>query len=343
MNTSQTFKKLPGMLAITRGLTVSDALMFSDLGDGTERPLPVLRHGIRGTQNVNDKKVRNVSNIQMTDSAKTDPAAEGLVARFGLRMAKLGSAPIAMAAGKSDSAEEVFGLRRSLDRFIERAMASEGLREVSRRYARNIANGRWLWRNRTVGTAIQVTATDGEASWSFDALRVPLHDFGDYSAEEQAFSDALHRGLTGVASSFIEVKAEVSFGITGSIEVYPSQNYIDGSSKKVSRLLYCLGMPAPFTGFEHRYMGQAALRDQKVANALRTIDTWYPNFSGRRPISVEPNGANLDAQEFFRPFESPASAFKMMLRLDSIDPDSNDGMFMIACLMRGGVYSEKAE
>ena len=45
-------------------------------------------------------------------------------------------------------------------------------------------------------------------------------------------------------------------------------------------------------------MGQAALRDQKIGNALRTIDTWYPAYEERRvPLPVEPNGASLDAQE----------------------------------------------
>jgi CRISPR-associated protein Csy3 len=28
-----------------------------------------------------------------------------------------------------------------------------------------------------------------------------------------------------------------------------------------------------------------------------------------------------------------------MARLSSIDPDSEEGMFMIACLIRGGVFS----
>ena len=50
-----------------------------------------------------------------------------------------------------------------------------------------------------------------------------------------------------------------------------------------------------------RTMGHAALRDQKIGNALRTIDTWYPRYTEHgRPLPVEPNGASLEAQEFFR-------------------------------------------
>ena len=87
-------------------------------------------------------------------------------------------------------------------------------------------------------------------------------------------------------------------------------------------------------------MGQAALRDQKVANALRTFDTWYPSFDDvRRPIAIEPNGASLEAQSFYRPVNSAASAFRLMGRLNEVDTASADGMFMLACLIRGGVYS----
>lgn len=43
-------------------------------------------------------------------------------------------------------------------------------------------------------------------------------------------------------------------------------------------------------------------------------------------------------QEFFRP--KNASSFDMFKRLVEIDPNSPDGMFCIAALDRGGVYSE---
>lgn len=94
--TAVTFKKLPGVVAITRGIVIGDATMFSELDDGSLKPLPVIRHGIRGTQNVDmdgkdstagTTKRREVSNIQVTDSAKADPAAVALIVRFGIRFA----------------------------------------------------------------------------------------------------------------------------------------------------------------------------------------------------------------------------------------------------------------
>ena len=62
------------------------------------------------------------------------------------------------------------------------------------------------------------------------------------------------------------------------------------------------------------------MRDQKIGNALRTIDTWYPAYEERRvPLPVEPNGASLDAQEFFRN-KGDAPGFKLMLRVSELDP-----------------------
>ena len=89
-----------------------------------------------------------------------------------------------------------------------------------------------------------------------------------------------------------------------------------------------------------RVMGQAALRDQKVSNALRTIDTWYPEYASfGRPIPVEPNGANLEYQRFFRNGRQ-ASAFELVKKLNLLDPASLEGLFVTASLIRGGVFSE---
>ncbi len=88
-----------------------------------------------------------------------------------------------------------------------------------------------------------------------------------------------------------------------------------------------------------RFLGQAALRDQKISNALRTFDTWFEEFADHgQAISVEPNGANLAADTFFR--GSKDSAFALAKQLDTLDPSTNDGLFMIACLLRGGLLAE---
>ena len=56
-------------------------------------------------------------------------------------------------------------------------------------------------------------------------------------------------------------------------------------------------------------------------------------------MPVEPMGASLALMRFTR--EKKASAFEMFKRLNQINPDSPEGMFCIAVMMRGGVLGEE--
>lgn len=354
-NTAPVFKKLPGVLAFQRGLVISDAELFNEI-DGVyeDNPVEVVRHGIRGTQNVNtsgsgdtatsgDTKQRSVSNIQQTDSAKLASNADAMIARFSIRFLDLNDALFACAPGKVDTDEEVAALRESIKGFIQRAKEAAGIDEVACRIARNIGNGRWLWRNRLIASAIEIAVGDGQKELGRfkDALKISLREFGDYSEAERTVAQVIADGIRGRNDAALIVVARLEFGFRGAIEVFPSQNYIENKPDGFARSLYRLGQSEkskPEDG--PRVMGRAAIRDQKVSNALRTIDTWYPGFEAHgRPIPIEPNGANLDAQCFFRD-QKGFSAFDMVRRLNQIDPATPDGMFVTACLIRGGVYSE---
>jgi CRISPR-associated protein Csy3 len=340
-----TAKKLPGLLAFQRGHVVSDALMFSRMADGSEKPVPVIRHGIRGTQNINEgagneNPTRDIPNIQQTESAKVDVEAEALIVRFSLSMLDMGDALHSCSA--ADKAEGR-NMRSSVEDFIERAKQSDGLYNVALRYARNIANGRWLWRNRQLASSIDIAVTrrNGDAVATFNALALPLNKFDSPTEQEHALAKELANQMRGESVDGLTVTATLGLRIGGSVEVFPSQNYaekVDG----FSRPLYKIGHAEPLTyGImqDTRRMGQAALRDQKIFNAIRTIDTWYPDFADMGlPISVEPLGASLAHQEFYR--KGKQSAFELFKRLVQIDPNSDEGMFCIASLDRGGVYGE---
>jgi CRISPR-associated protein Csy3 len=351
--TIMTVKKLPGVLAFRRGHIVSDAEMFSRLPDDTEEPIAVIRHGIRGTQNVNDGKgnedqkkaatnsSRDVSNIQMTETAKLHPQATALVVRFSLSMLDL---DITLDSCTAADKTEGRNMRASVGDFVARAKKSNGIYNVALRYARNIANGRWLWRNRTIASQIEVIVTrrDQSVLAVFDALQVPFHHFDNPSEQEHALARELAAQMRGESMDGLTVAAIIAPRIGGNIEVYPSQNYVERKPKGFSRPLYKIGHPEPLdknSVQDSRFMGSAALRDQKIFNAIRTIDTWYPSFEESGfPIPVEPLGASLAQQEFYR--QGKNSSFELFKRLVQIDPDSDEGMFCIAALDRGGVYGE---
>ncbi|MEI5568363.1 type I-F CRISPR-associated protein Csy3 [Acinetobacter baumannii] len=348
------FKKLPGSLSLQRGTVVSDGAFFNLFEDGKQEPLHVMYHGIRGTQNVAGNKekgaatgnslAREVTNIQLTESAKLQPKAKLLV-KWDFRFIDLSYVLFASASKAGADKTEEYNFRQAFLNFVNRAKESDGLKEVVHRYVRNIVNGRWLWRNRIVAESItiQVTAQDYPEIFSFDALSYNLKSFDQPSEQEQKLAEILLKGITGESTSAaLHIEAIVDFGM-GGVEVFPSQNYLEDKPKGFSRSLYQLTPKKPdHQANDNQYLGQAALRDQKIGNALRTIDTWYPLFkeNDEKPIAVEPNGANLEGQIFYRVGKDKVSAFDILKEIDELDPNSEKGMFLIACLIRGGVYSE---
>lgn len=359
---ARTLKKLPSLTSFTRRSISSDAALYSLFENREPEPALVIRHGIRGTQNVNGEKkkpskdgIEEVSNVQITETAKTAPDAIGFQAEFAFR-------PLSLHQGLNDcrgTDSDIF-LEDHYYPFVNKAIHSEGLSEVSRRMARNILNARWLWRNRGLGTSITVNVSgkDGEedVSLSADALNISLNHFDDYTDSEHRLGEILAKGFSGKSLVTLTIVAQVKMGFKGSVELHPSENYVNSKPKGFSRALYKLTprhnvyarSENPDQFEDTHIMGHAAIRDQKVGNALRTIDTWYAGFEANqgRPIAVEPEGASLSSGCFFRHSKdknaelAASSAFRLATRMGTIDPDSNEGMFMIAALIRAGVYGE---
>ncbi|MCG8612806.1 MAG: type I-F CRISPR-associated protein Csy3 [Pseudomonadales bacterium] len=342
--TDLTFPKLPAVMAVQRSYMLSDAIMFSMLKDGTTKPVDVIRHGVRATNNSKPKNNTNkevneneVRNLQVTDTAKLDVDAEGMQVEFTISFTDLANSLSAI-AGKND--KEV---KESFENFVERAKGSDSLTEIARRYARNILNGRWLWRNRQYANTVEISVSEGDQLVAKeDALNISLMSFGDYSEGEKALGERIAEGLKGEALIKLAVVARVEFLANGAVEVFPSQNYLTKNKPSgFARSLYALKRPTKSsdTG-DMELMGIAAIRDQKVANAIRTVDTWYPgNEDVKPPIAVEIFGANIGEQKFFRK-GCKKDGFHFMCRLNVLDLESDDAKFMIACLVRGGVYAE---
>jgi len=340
------YKTLPSIFSVQRCMIISDAEMFSRIPDGvggfTETPIRVIRHGILGTQNVAGKE-KDIKNPQRTESAKTDPGATGMVVRFSMSTITLDNA--VFACNQND-------FRASVQGFIERFKSSAELREVCNRYARNILNGRWLWRNRILGKRITVTVTCGNETIESDATPRPHTAFGNYTDNEKKLGELLAFSITEQPMQFV-VTGTIDFGMAGSFEVFPSQNYISDKPKGFARSLYKLNRisrqdlirimskdDADTYSGDIIDMGNAAIRDQKIGNAIRTIDTWY--IVGRddaAPIPVEPAGANIETNEIKR--SGINGLFELILEVDNIlpakegNPLNYDAAFILANLVRG--------
>lgn len=325
------FESSPSVLAFNRSIVVSDAVFYSDV-NGDILPLHVIRHGIAGTQNVEGKE--EVSNIQVTDTAKLHHDSNRLVVDFSLKFL-----PIAASLNSLRDHEDLPAFTQAMKGFISKAIDSEGLKEVASRYAHNILGGDWLWRNKSIASAVEVSVDVGGAfSFTVDADTYRSGQFHVKTDEKSQLTQLIVEQLRGENMQAIDVRAVVSVGVKGA-EVFPSQLYVQDKSSGFARPLYNLGKPAKGEGNSVTRLGVAAIRDQKISNKLRSIDTWYPDYDNiGKAIAIEPMGANIEDQQFYR--SGKDSAFSLLKQIDKLDPDSDDGMFMIATLLlRGGVYT----
>ena len=218
--------KLPGVLAFQRAVVISDAV-FENTDEG---PLPVIRHGIRGTQNQSNAK--KVSNIQDTDSAKLTQDSSVLIARFSFRALPLKKSLSAV----NGEAAQVF--KKTLEAFLAQIENSESLRDVASRIVANVCTGRWLWRNRVSAEKIDIKIRVRDEVIECSGFDYPLNDFKLPPGATKVV-DALIDGFCDRTSPLITAEAHVDFGVP-STEVYPSQNYIDGKPSGFARPLYCV-------------------------------------------------------------------------------------------------------
>lgn len=343
--------KIPSVLSVQRGTIVTDGIMSSVVtknnGEFDKRPVRVIRHGIRGV--LPEKGKDSVSNPQRTESAKTTPDAIGLEVTFSFRT--IPSSELVFACSDAAYRQALGGF---IDRFFRRGV--QEFDEVCLRYARNIFNGRWLWRNRVFGKAV-VTARCNGVEYKSDGTQTA--NFENYTDDEKRFAeDVIATGLIGDAPQVAVVTGRILFGFTGEVEVFPSQNMVTNKPNGFARSLYKVDMiprkelfsimdtarkdgeDADEFSADMIDMGIAALRDQKIGNAIRTIDTWYPGYAGT-PISIEPNGANLDANVLYRDGRDQG-AKDLLSRIDELKPGTDfdpRAAYLIALLVRGGVFS----
>lgn len=364
---------LPSMLAMQRCLNVSDGLMYSiiptpdedkDGKEGSHRlePVTVIRHGIRGVLSASNEDTNatgnGLSNIQITETAKLAPNAIGLAVKCVIR-----TTPIEQSLFACNDAKYA----ETLTKLVKTLQYSESLAEVCRRYARNILNGRWLWRNLVLGRpVVTVEYDDGEDSDSGDSgdkrgENLPRKHFDAYTNAEKRLGEYLLNCLSGQPEfGEIRITAEIKGGDFGLLEVFPSQNYFQRSQnlKGFARSLYKV-KPITSALLEKMSrntnpslvtdiipMGIAALRDQKIGNAIRTIDTWHDSDT---PIAIEPNGASLSDHGFHRPPGQGKSAYDLLgkqIESMAVLAEQNQGtadeqlMYLSAILVRGGVFSE---
>lgn len=332
--------KTASVLAFERKLDPSDALFHA--GDWQARkhwtPVAVREKSVRGTIS-NRLKTKDLDpakldaqienpNLQTVDVAALPHDTDTLRVSFTLRV---------LAGTGQPSACNDATYREKLLSTVQSYVDTQGFDELARRYAHNLANGRFLWRNRIGAEQVEIEVAqlvDGQAAntWTFDGLALSLRNFnaaGENATAIGELAQLIANGLVGKQHVLLRITAYVRVG--AGQEVFPSQELIlDRSSGSKSKTLYHV---------DHI----AGIHSQKIGNAIRSIDTWYQEAEVNGPIAVEPYGSVTTQGKAYRQPRSTKDDFYTLLDgwvLKDKVPEADQQHFVIAILIRGGVFGE---
>jgi CRISPR-associated protein Csy3 len=332
--------KIPAsVLAFEKKLVPSDGLMYGTTWEDRKtqaEPLTLQEKSVRGTisnrlkkseEGKIDAKIES-ANLQTVDSCALTPNQDTLKLNFTLKV---------LSGVENPSACNHEGFNQTYSKAVASYISEHGFIELSQRYAMNLANGRFFWRNRVGSEEIEIQVSvlnkDISKNWTFNGLDYELHTFGSASSDVKELAELIAKTLSG-ENEFLLLEINAFAKVGKSQDVYPSEELVldkNNSKEKKSKILYAVN-------------DVAAMHSQKIGNAIRTIDTWYPEFENhQRAISIDPYGAVTNLGRAYRQpkqkkdFFSLFDRFSQGKKLDS----SEEEHFVMAVLVRGGVFGEK--
>lgn len=341
------------VLAYEKKLVFSDGYFYGttwDAKDSKAEKIPVVEKSVRGTisNRLPDKTVDDPvkmhaevrkANLQTVDTASLKPDQDTLKVTFTLKV--LSGVQYPVACNNEKRYNDFVTMAES---YIQDTECSE----LGKRYAFNLANGRFLWKNRVGAEKLQVKVTlvddknqGASRQWIFDPYQYSLDNFDATDSSVDGLGQIIAEALAGKRDYIVlnvEGYALMGFGQ----EVYPSQELIPdkdkekdkGSADKKSRKSKIL----------YQSFGTAAMHSQKLGNAIRTIDTWYPAYGEdwKRPISVETYGTVSTMGRAFRGNEKNFyTLFDAWSNQKNISDEEKD--YVMAVLIRGGVFGDNKE
>lgn len=344
--------KTPAVLAFNRSINPGHFLMFSAPTVGAPKgdlsPIAIREEPLRGLNATAKTKEEEKSKavLQVVESAEL-AAGHPVLSLIGKVLVRAG-----LAEPHSCNEREYGPLHQ---RLVAAAKAGGDFTELARRYALTIALGGWAWRNALEAESLTVfvdwTAAGQAQSLQFTDLlpaqgamfNYDAPEYEEHKASLEVLAQAIEAALTddGVRGVNFTVRADVLMG--QGARVYPSQEWASAEAQRkskerwpggegVTRMLAKIKTPDG--------QAQAIINDRKVGNALRVIDTWYPDAKQDTPIAVEPYGANSHQGVALRT-KSTDSMFGIIGQLAEgkkpITPEQR--MFYLAACIRGGVFA----
>ncbi|OCG04526.1 type I-F CRISPR-associated protein Csy3 [Gilliamella apis] len=320
------------VLAFERSFDISDAIFAQQKSHDDQKLTPVLlsEKSVRGT--ISNRLKNSLAsdpakldaeiqkpNPQTIDISALDADKDTLVVKWSCKVLPFLGIP--SVCNNIDYQEE---LTKTTQSYIK----AEGLQALAKRYAINILNGRWLWRNRMAAEQISIAITCKDD----DKVMIEISDVKQYQLNSFDYDDKsvnqlaalIEAGLLGKEFVIFNIQAKLKMGLGQ--EVYPSQEMILEPGKNKSKVLY-------------EKNGQAAMHSQKISNAIRTIDTWYAE-NAEFPIAIEPYGAVTTMGHAFRQPKQKQDFYTLFDNwvLKGEKPTLEQQHYVIAVLIRGGVF-----
>jgi CRISPR-associated protein Csy3 len=337
--------KTASVLAFERKLDPSDAIFsagnWDDRNTGKHWPaIRITKKSVRGTIS-NRLKAKDQDpakldagienpNLRTLDVAMLPQECDTLKASFSLRL---------LSGAGHPSACNDMDYQNKLIKTVQTYVQTNGFKELAKRYAYNLANGRFLWRNRMGAEQVEIHVShmrDGkaQATFVFDALQLSLRDFSktENAAKELSELETLiQEGLTGNQHVLLYISSYVRLG--AGQEVFPSQDLIlDKASSGKGKTLY-------------RVEGVAGMHSQKLGNAIRCIDDWYEGSDVNGPIAVEPYGSVTTQAKAYRQPKQKADFYTLlddwMLKDKALSIEQQH--YVMAVLVRGGVFGDSGK
>lgn len=332
---------IASVLAFEKKLVCSDGYLYGtnwDSRSGKATPLALNEKSVRGTISNRLKKMVaddpmklnaevEKANLQRVDACSLGEEQDTLKLNFTVKV--LGNIEIPSACNNA-------AFKASYEKAAKNYVAQEGFKELASRYALNLANGRYLWRNRLGAETIEVVINVAGVDLIFNALDYSLKSFDKSDSKVEQLATHIANALSGKTPyMLITVSAYAKVGKAQ--EVYPSEELVlDKGKGDKSKILYAV-------------KDVAAMHSQKIGNALRSIDTWYPDYSDPEKsagsIAIEPYGAVTNLGIAFRNPRQKNDFYTLFDRFalgESLETKEQEH-YVMAVLVRGGVFGQSGK
>jgi len=338
-------KKLPSVLAFEKKIVPSNGMMFAAKWEIRSEnmkkvPLKIISKSVKGTISNRlkaadtkdpsklDKIIEN-ANLQIVDTCTLPLGFDTLHLFFTLKV--LGNI-------KTPAACNDIEFKKRYENLVQGFIETEKFEELGMRYALNIANGRFLWRNRVGSSNIEIhvkNEEDNSAEFVFNSLDYSFRSFDKYDDKVKELGHLISKTLAS-DSDFLNLDINAFVKMGNAQEVYPSEELVldkSNSNDKKSKILFSVD-------------DIAGMHSQKIGNAIRTIDTWYKEYEETySPIAIETYGSVTTLGKAYRNPKQKTDFYSIFDKATESEKfnNSDEANYVMAMLVRGGVFGDASK